>query len=128
MKQTVYMNVKKSGFSAVLLGCLIGFINGFFGGGGGMIAVPTLSIFYGLEAKKAHASSIAVILPLSIASSVIYLLKEKVEWLNLGVVALGVTIGGVIGALFLKKASNKVIEYLFEGVMLFAGVKMLFFN
>ena len=122
------MNSKKRFFLSVLLGSLVGFINGFFGGGGGMIAVPTLAGFYKLEAKKAHASSIAVILPLSIASGVIYFFKEKLEWSNLGVVALGVAIGGVIGALFLKKASNKVIEYLFEGVMLFAGIKMLFFN
>ena len=93
-----------------------------------MIAVPVLAGFYGLEEKKAHATSIAVIFPLSIASGLIYLFKESIEWGNLGVVALGVTVGGIIGALFLKKASNKVVEYLFEGVMLFAGIKMLFFN
>ena len=105
----------------------IGFINGFFGGGGGMIAVPTLAKFYNLEEKKAHATSIAVILPLSVASSIVYLFKEKVDWVNLGIVAGGVTLGGILGALLLKKAGNKFIEYLFEGVMLVAGIKMLFF-
>ena len=121
------MSKEKSGFLAVLVGCLIGFINGFFGGGGGMIAVPTLAKFYNLEEKKAHATSIAVILPLSVASSIVYLFKEKVDWVNLGIVAGGVTLGGILGALLLKKASNKFIEYLFEGVMLVAGIKMLFF-
>lgn len=127
MKQTVCMSKVKRGFLSVLVGCFVGFINGFFGGGGGMIAVPTLAKFYHLEEKKAHATSIAVILPLSIASSIIYLFKEEINWVNLAFVAGGVTVGGIIGALLLKKASNKFIEYLFEGVMLVAGVKMLFF-
>ena len=77
MKQTVCMSKVKRGFLSVLVGCFVGFINGFFGGGGGMIAVPTLAKFYDLEEKKAHATSIAVILPLSIASSIIYLFKEE---------------------------------------------------
>lgn len=121
------MSKVKRGFLSVLVGCFVGFINGFFGGGGGMIAVPTLAKFYRLEEKKAHATSIAVILPLSIASSIIYLFKEEINWTNLAFVAGGVTVGGIIGALLLKKASNRFIEYLFEGVMLVAGVKMLFF-
>ncbi len=122
------MNKIKNFFSKVLAGSLIGFINGFFGGGGGMIVVPVLTKFFKYEEKKAHATSIAIILPISIISSFIYLSKGSVEWGKLSAVAVGVTVGGAIGAILLKKINNKIIEYIFEGVMLAVGIKMLFFS
>ena len=112
---------------ALLFGGLTGFINGFFGGGGGMIAVPILSKIFKLEQKQAHATSIAVILPISVVSSIIYAVNGSIDFLTLAVCAAGVLLGGVLGALALKKAKNKILEYVFCGVMLFAGAKLLFF-
>ena len=48
---------------ALLWGVPIGFINGFFASGGGIIAVLILQKFFSLEEKKAHATSIMIILP-----------------------------------------------------------------
>ncbi len=107
-------------------GAAIGFINGFFGGGGGMIAVPVLERCFGFENKKSHATSIAVILPVSIVSAIIYLIGAKIEWAILGVCTAGVCAGGVLGAILLKKAQNKVVGYIFCVVMLIAGLRMLF--
>ena len=59
-------------FYAVLGGLAVGFANGFFGAGGGMLAVPVLTFIMGLEEKKAHATALLIILPLSIISSIIY--------------------------------------------------------
>ena len=44
-----------------IFGSIIGFINGFLGGGGGMVAVPLLEKIKKLDNKKAHATAIAVI-------------------------------------------------------------------
>ena len=121
------MNKQKKFFCSLLLGSVIGFINGFFGGGGGMIVVPVLTKFYKLPQKKAHATSIAIILPITVASAIIYLLTKEPSWQTFGSVAGGVALGGTVGALLLNKISNRVLEYLFEGVMLVAGIKMLFF-
>ena len=54
-------NIKKS--QIVILGALIGIINGFFGGGGGMIVVPLLTEKFGFSQKQAQATAIFVILP-----------------------------------------------------------------
>ena len=58
----------------ILTGAAAGLLNGLFGAGGGMVVVPMLHKD-GLPAERAHATSIAVILPLSIASSVLYLTR-----------------------------------------------------
>ena len=52
----------------------IGLLGGFFGSGGGILAVALLQK-QGLEPRRAHATSIAIILPLSLISLVVY-------WLN----------------------------------------------
>ena len=55
----------------VLFGALIGVINGFFGGGGGMVVVPLLTKMFGLEQKKAQATALFIILPISLVSSIV---------------------------------------------------------
>ena len=61
----IFLRINKKYFNA-LTGIAVGICNGFFGSGGGMIAVPMLEKG-GSEAKKAHATSIAITLPLYIS-------------------------------------------------------------
>ena len=111
----------------VISGVLVGLVNGIFGGGGGMIVVPLLMKILFLEPQKAHATALLIILPLSIVSSLLYAVFGNFN-LQVGIpVLLGVTIGGVVGALLLKKISSRWIVIIFSIVMIFAGVKMLFF-
>lgn len=110
----------------LLIGLIIGFINGFWGGGGGMICVPTLTFILGLEDKNAHATTILIMLPLSIASFVVYLLKGSIEWNYAISISIGFVIGGVIGALILNKINNVVLQFIFAFVIIFGGVKLLF--
>lgn len=92
-----------------------------------MIVVPMLVILLKLMPKKAHATAIAVILPISIVSGIISIVSGYYE-LNVGIPAgLGVVAGGILGALALKKIDNKILVKAFAFVMLVAGVKLLFF-
>jgi uncharacterized membrane protein YfcA len=111
----------------VLAGSLTGVCNGLFGGGGGMITVPVLTMLCGYEPKKAHATAIAVILPVSVISAVIYVVKGYFQLKMSVAVGVGVILGGILGALLLKKFSNSVIEKIFAFLMVVAGVKLLFF-
>jgi len=111
----------------LLWGTLIGTINGLLGGGGGMVVVPLLNKFFGLEQKKAQATAIFVILPISIASSIVYLKHSTINFgLEWGVL-LGVVIGGVVGSVLLSKLSNVKIKFIFTALMIVAGVSMLIF-
>lgn len=117
----------KKNFFAIIGGLVTGFINGLFGGGGGMIIVPLLSIFLGYVSHKAHATAILIILPLSILSGLFYAYFGTLN-LNVGFpVSIGVTIGGVVGAFLLSKLSSKWVVLIFSFVMVAAGIKMIFF-
>ena len=107
-------------------GLFVGFLNGFFGGGGGMVVVPLLIFLLNLPEKKAHASAILVILPLCVVSSIVYIIKGSIDWLQLLYSTIGFVIGGVVGALLLKKLDNKVLRIVFAIIMVGAGIKMLF--
>lgn len=113
-------------FGEIGVGALGGFLNGFFGGGGGMVIVPMLIKLLKYERKAAHASCIAVILPVALTSGLIYAFSGEVDFVVLPAVAAGVLIGGVIGAVLLKKIKSKWLGYIFCGIMALAGIKMIF--
>jgi len=108
-------------------GILAGVANGFFGGGGGMLVVPMLVFFLKMPPKKAHATAILIILPLTVVSGIIYSVYGNFD-LAVGLPAgLGVVAGGVAGALLLKRIRNKWLSRIFAVIILIAGVKLLFF-
>ena len=117
----------KKTFLKFLSGLLAGFINGLFGGGGGMVVVPSLRYLLGYKTNSAHATAIAVILPLSVLSGAFYTAFGNFEFEPTVFCTIGVTIGGVIGAFLLKKLSSKPLTVIFSVVMAVAGVKMLLF-
>lgn len=104
----------------------IGFLNGFFGGGGGMLAVPALRYIKRLPEKESHATAIAVMLPLSVLSGTLYVLRGALPVFDAGMVVIGVLSGGILGAALLAKLSGAVVSAVFYGVMIAAGIRMLF--
>ncbi len=111
-------------FLLVFFGSAVGAVNGFFGAGGGMLAVPLLIFAGGLAGKKAHATAIAVMLPLCLASVISY--GSALDFKVLIPVVIGVTAGGILGAKLLKILPEDVLFFGFNLIMLIAGLKMLY--
>lgn len=109
-----------------IIGIVTGFLNGFFGAGGGTIFVPAAERILKIEEHKAHATAIAVILPLSIISAIVYLLKTSIPWSTVIWVSIGGVIGGYIGAKILKKFTGKWLHIIFGSFMIIAAIKMVF--
>ena len=106
-------------------GLFVGFLSGFFGGGGGMIVVPLLTFLLGIADKEAHATAIFTILPISIASSVVYIINGAVNYEFLAYSTIGFVAGGVLGAFLLNKLSNKFLRVVFAIIMIIAGLKII---
>ena len=130
-KREQFLNVKEDKLSLkakmILLFCgmVIGIINGFFGGGGGMICVPLLENVLYLESKYSHATAIVIIFPISFISAIIYLLSGSVETIPLVTVGLGVVAGGILGSFALKILPPKALRVIFALIMLAGGVRLI---
>lgn len=121
------MNSKTRNVMKIGGGIMVGLVNGFFGGGGGMLCVPLLEKVLGEPTKKAHATAIIIILPISIASAVMYLVNGYFSlWGTLSVSG-GVIVGGIAGALLLKKLPAFAVGIIFALMMIGVGLKLTFF-
>lgn len=118
-------NNKDNKILMILCGLFTGFVNGFFGGGGGMIAVPFMIYILKEPVKKAHATAIAIIAPITLFSAITYVTRISFEWGQVALATIGIVIGGVIGAKLLNKCSNIILTLMFAGLMIYAGVRMI---
>ena len=79
----------------------------------------------GLETKKSHGTTVAVMLPLSAVSAIVYTWGVDIEWAKVVLVSAGGVVGGLIGARLLAKLAGFWLNILF-GLFLTAGaIRML---
>ena len=109
----------------VVSGVLAGAVNGLFGGGGGMVLVPLLRRWCGLEERRAFATCVAVILPLCLVSAVVYVLRRGVDLTLAAPYLLGGLIGGFLGGRLFPEVSANWLRYLFAAFLLYGGVRYL---
>ncbi len=114
----------KTGLKKFLGGIIIGVLNGTFGAGGGIVAVPMLRKS-GIDDKRAHASSIAVILPISLVSLSMYLLNGRVELRDGLPYILPGIIGAVTGTFILSKIPKKWLHRVFGALIIYAGIRLI---
>lgn len=110
-----------------LIGTVSGVLSGLFGAGGGAILIVALERFLGLSTHEAHATTVAVVLPMAVVSAVIYLTQHasSINYLGVVLVSIGGLAGGYIGATYFKKLSGKVLHWVFGVFMMIAGIRMV---
>jgi uncharacterized membrane protein YfcA len=119
------MEERSSRLRAALSGGAAGLVNGFFGGGGGMVLVPLLSGWCGLSRRRAFASSVAVILPLCAVSASVYFFRGKLDLLTALPFLLGGLTGGLIGGHVYKKVPILWLRRIFSLLILYGGIRAL---
>ena len=118
------MKTKKY-LKSIIIGIITGFINGFFGSGGGTIVVPAMVMLLGLDEHRAHATAISVILPLTIISVIFYINNDYTDWNITWKVILGGAAGGYLGAKLMNICPENVLRRLFAVFMIIAAVRMM---
>lgn len=107
----------------MITGLLAGAANGFFGAGGGLFLVPLFTRWLHLEQRRAFATSVAVVLPLSVAALVSYALEGGMD---VGA-ALPYLAGGLVGGFLSGRVFEKIpVTWLRRGfglLMLYGGVR-----
>ena len=99
-----------------------GAVNGLFGAGGGMVLVPLLGWLTDLEEEEIFASSLAIILPISLvslASTATIPWADALPWLP------GSALGGLAAGLWGKKIPVKWLHRGLGLLILWGGIRYL---
>ena len=110
--------------SLLVVGVLGGVLSGAFGVGGGIIVVPLLVALAKMDQRTAAATSLAAIVPTSVAGAATYLAKGEVD-LGIGaIVAVGAVLGSWLGVHLLHRTPQRVLRWLFIGLLAAVTVRL----
>ena len=106
------------------VGLVAGFIGGLLGIGGGVIYVPGLVLLLGIEQRRAHATSVAVIVVSATTAAVSFSAAGNVDWSAMPYIFGGAAVGAPLGARFLGKLSDRSLVIAFATILVIAAVRM----
>ena len=109
----------------LLAGAAAGFVNGFFGAGGGMVLVPLLILLAKVEDKAAFSSAVCIILPICIVSLIFYGLHGALPLQESLPYLIGGAGGGILGGVLFKKVSSRFLHIALGLLILYGGVRLL---
>jgi uncharacterized protein len=108
----------------ILIGLVAGVLSGGLGVGGGIVLVPLL-IAVGLDRHRAHATSLAAIMPIAAAGALFYGMSGELA-LGIGVaVGLGGAAGSVAGATVMHRTSPRGLTIVFSILLVLVAVRMI---
>ncbi len=107
----------------VFLAFCAGIVNGMFGTGGGVIALPMLYRYLHDE-RAAHSSVCVFVLPLAVLSAI--LSGQQAEMSVVLPICAGGVLGALAGCMLTDKFKIKHIKMIFAVMILYVGVRGLF--
>jgi uncharacterized membrane protein YfcA len=111
---------------AAAIGAAAGALSGLFGVGGGVLIVPGLVLVLGMGQRRAHATSLAAIIPIAVAGATGYALEGSVDWPTAGLLTLGGAIGAVVGSQAIGRIPERGLRVVFALFLLGAAVALPF--
>jgi uncharacterized membrane protein YfcA len=107
------------------IGISAGILSGLVGVGGGIIIVPALVYFFGMDQKTAQGTSLAVLLPpTGLLAFIQYYRGGYVDVKMALLIIFGVLFGGWLGGYFAVSLPQATLRKVFAIVMLVAAIKM----
>lgn len=113
----------------IILGLVAGIFSGLIGIGGGIIIVPALVIIFGMSQHLAQGTTLALLVPpIGILAAMTYYKQGYVDLKVAGLIIIGFTLGGLVGAKLATGLSTLILERIFGIALLLISLKMLFFR
>ncbi|MFO7953117.1 MAG: sulfite exporter TauE/SafE family protein [Bacillota bacterium] len=108
------------------MGCIGGFFSGFLGIGGGVVLIPLLIYWGGMEINNAATISMIFIVPASISGIICHKrLGNIIAYIGI-LMGIGSLIGSFSSALFADMISEFILQLIFLVVVLIAAFMLLF--
>lgn len=109
----------------ILIGLLAGLTSGLLGVGGGIVMVPLLVMACSFDQKRAHATSLAAIVPIAAAGAAVYAQDLAVDLRIAVALALGSMAGAPVGARLLAGSSEAGLKIAFGVLQVLVGITMV---
>lgn len=113
---------------AVAIGLVGGLTSGLFGVGGGIIMVPALVLLMHTDQKVAIATSLAVIVPTTLASSILNQSLGRIDWKLVAALAIPAILGGLATTWFKEAIPSEILKKVFGTFIMVVGARLLFFK
>ena len=117
--------MKKRRLAPMISGAAAGLANGLFGAGGGMVLLPLLSRTTDLRQHELFACSVCIILPISLVSAGVYLLRGGSFLSDAIPYLIGGVLGGAVAGLTLRKLPTKWLHRALGAFILWGGIRLL---
>jgi uncharacterized membrane protein YfcA len=108
------------------VGAAAGALSGLFGVGGGILIVPGLVLVRKMDQRRAHATSLAAIIPIAVAGAAGYAVEGAVDWAAAGLLAAGAAAGTVLGTRALGRIPARGLRIAFALFLLAAAATLPF--
>jgi uncharacterized protein len=111
------------------IGGLGGLAGGLLGVGGGFVMVPLQVMWSGSDQHRASGTSLAAILPIAVVAAARYYFGPGTSQVDLAVafyLAIGGTVGALIGALAARRISDTALKVIVAIVLVVVGVKEVY--
>jgi uncharacterized protein len=119
--------VRLSLVTGLVVGLGAGFLAGIFGVGGGILIVPALVLAAGMTQRLAHGTSLAAIVPISIAGVIGYATSDKIDWAVALLLIVGAAgIGAWLGTALLHRLPQRALALTFAAVLVVSAVRLAF--
>lgn len=110
--------------TVVLVGLAAGLLSGMFGVGGGILIVPGLVLIAKMDQRIAHGTSLAAVLPISLASLVTYWTQGKVDWPVGFWLAVGAVTGALLGTKLLHVLPHRTLALGFSALLIVTAIRL----
>ena len=115
-------------FIAALIGLGSGLTSGLFGVGGGIVMVPAMMLFMGIEPKTAIGTSLVVIIPTAFIGSYKHYDLGHINWsAAVSLIPLAI-VGGFCGAWLTGPIHAEHLKRGFGGFLILVGLRLLLFK
>lgn len=117
----------------LFVGCIIGFLAGFFGVGGGVILVPVLVFLFehqgaqsNIVTQMAMGTSLLIVIFASVSSAAKHTHQKNVYWRAVLIMGIASVVTAGLGSIVAASVSGVVLRNIFASTVLLVGLRLFF--
>lgn len=106
-------------------GAAAGILGGLLGIGSGTLLVPMFTFLFGFNPRRAHGTSLAVVVGLSLVGVIGYSGHDLVDWRIALCILIGSVVGAIFGGILIAVIKSHLLRYVLCIILGLVGIRMI---